>query len=65
MKSTRLKTAVLVAAAVFAVSQVALADLQVGQQATLFESIDENMEPSDMADMIDGKPLVLIVSSCT
>lgn len=41
------------------------ADLSVGDDATLFQSIDENMEPVDMADMIDGKPLVLVVSSAS
>jgi hypothetical protein len=41
------------------------ADLSVGDDATLFQSIDEDMEPVDMADMIDGKPLVLVVSSAS
>jgi len=36
-----------------------------GGGAPLFESVDENLEPINMADMIDGKPLVLAVSSCT
>ena len=35
------------------------------QRASLFDSIDENFNPVSMADMIDGKPLVLAVSSCT
>ena len=33
--------------------------------APLFDSIDENRNPVSMADMIDGRPLVLAVSSCT
>jgi hypothetical protein len=36
-----------------------------GQGAPLFDSIDENFDPVSMADMIDGKPLVLALSSCT
>ena len=50
---------------VFCLAQDASADLQVGQQAALFDSIDENLQPVSMADMIDGKPLVLVVSSCS
>ncbi len=42
-----------------------LADLSVGDDATLFQSINEDMDPVDMADMIDGKPLVLVVSSAS
>ena len=34
-------------------------------EAPLFNSIDENFNPVSMADMIDGKPLVLAVSSCS
>ena len=33
--------------------------------ATLFDSIDENLNPGSMADMINGRPLVLFLSSCT
>jgi hypothetical protein len=36
-----------------------------GPEAPLFDSIDENFNPVSMADLIDGKPLVLAVSSCT
>ena len=43
----------------------AMADLRVGQKAILFDSIDENMKPVSMKDMVDGKPLVLVVSSCS
>jgi len=34
-------------------------------QAPLFDSVDENMNPVSMADMINGRPLVLAVRSCT
>ncbi|MDY7109464.1 MAG: hypothetical protein SYC29_12585 [Planctomycetota bacterium] len=34
-------------------------------QAPLFDSVDENLNPVSMADMIDGRPLVLAVGSCT
>ena len=39
--------------------------LKVGDQAILFKSVDQNMNPVDMADMIKGKPLVLLTGSCT
>jgi hypothetical protein len=34
-------------------------------EAPLFDSVDENSNPVSMADKIDGKPLVLAVSSCS
>ena len=34
-------------------------------EAPFFDSVDENLNPVSMADKIDGKPLVLAVSSCT
>jgi hypothetical protein len=34
-------------------------------EAPLFNSVDENFNPVSMADKIDGRPLVLAVSSCT
>jgi len=43
----------------------ARADLREGQKARLFEGIDEKLQPVDMANLIDGRPLVLIVGSCT
>jgi hypothetical protein len=33
--------------------------------APLFDSIDEHFNPVSMVDMIDGKPLVLALSSCS
>lgn len=41
------------------------ADLREGERARLFSSVDENLEHVDMADMIHGRPLVLIVGSCS
>jgi hypothetical protein len=34
-------------------------------EAPLFDSVDENFNPVSMADLIDGRPLVLAVSSCS
>ena len=55
----------LLMAVIFTVSQGAFAGVQVGGKAQMFVSIDENINPVDMNDYIDAKPLVLIVSSCT
>jgi len=41
------------------------AQLIVGTEAPLFDSVDENFNPVSMADKINGRPLVLAVSSCT
>lgn len=35
------------------------------QMAPLFKTVDENMQPIDMADLIDGRPLVLTVGSAS
>jgi len=43
----------------------ARADLRVGQKAELFRTVDENLQPVDMAELIVGRPLVLIVGSCS
>jgi len=43
----------------------ARADLQEGQKAQLFRTVDENLQPVDMEKLIDGRPLVLIVGSCS
>ncbi|MBW2276909.1 MAG: hypothetical protein JRF63_05415 [Deltaproteobacteria bacterium] len=57
-------TIVLVAAAAIALGgTVALAEI--GGQAQLFDTWDENEELVSMADMIDGKPLVLAVGSAS
>ncbi len=41
------------------------AELDVGDQAILFQTVDENMAAANMADMIVDKPLVLVTGSCT
>ena len=41
------------------------ADLKQGDQALLFASVDENLNPVDMAKMTEGRPLVLVVGSCS
>ncbi len=33
--------------------------------ARLYDSVDENLNPVSMRDLVDGRPLVLVVSSCT
>ncbi len=39
--------------------------LAAGEPAPLFDSVDEHFNPVSMADMIDGRPLVLTVGSCS
>lgn len=34
-------------------------------EAVLFDSVNEQMQPVSMADMIDGRPLVLAVGSAS
>ena len=41
------------------------AQLELRTETPLFDSVDENLNPVSMADKINGKPLVLAVSSCT
>lgn len=43
----------------------AAADVGVGDAAPLFASIDENLQPVDMADLIQERPLVLAVGSAS
>jgi len=43
----------------------ARADVAVGDDAPLFESVDEHMNPVDMADLVVGRPLVLAVGSAS
>jgi len=50
---------------VFLGSSMAMADLKVGQKAILYDSVNEELKPVSMKDLIDGKPLVLVVSSCS
>jgi hypothetical protein len=43
----------------------AAAGAAVGDKAPLFKSVDENMKPVDMREMIRGRPLVLAVGSAS
>lgn len=43
----------------------ASAQVWIGDEAPLYRSIDENLQPVDMADMIDGRPLVIAVGSAS
>ncbi len=43
----------------------AYADVGVGDTAPLFDTFNEDMDPISMADMIDGRPLVLSVGSAS
>lgn len=43
----------------------AVADVGVGDQAPMFASIDENLQPVDMAELILDRPLVLAVGSAS
>ena len=45
--------------------QSAGAYVGVGDDAPMFASLDENMQPVDLADLIDGRPLVLVVGSAS
>ena len=64
MKSLNISLLFLFIAA-FGCAAPAAADLKVGQKAKLFQSVDENLQHVDMADLIDGRPLVLVVGSCS
>jgi hypothetical protein len=50
---------------VFLWTAASSADPAVGDQAVLFNSVDENMEPVDMADLVQDKPLVVVVGSAS
>jgi hypothetical protein len=43
----------------------AYADVGVGDTAPLFDTVNEDMDPVSMAELIDGRPLVLAVGSAT
>ena len=46
---------------------VPLAQTQVlpGEQAPMYRGVDENLNPVDMADFIDGTPLLFLYTSAT
>ena len=64
---TRMKTPSWMPAVVVVAWSLTAADgqLTLGVDAPLFDSVDENLNPVSMADMINGRPLVLAVGSCT
>jgi hypothetical protein len=43
----------------------ASAQVWIGDEAPLYQSTDENLQPVDMADLIDGRPLVIAVGSAS
>lgn len=60
-----LECAVCALVAVGALPATAEAKVRKGDRAPLFKSVDENLKPVDMKDMINGKPLVLVVGSAS
>jgi hypothetical protein len=53
------------AAAALLLGSTALAEVGVGDDAPMFETFNEDMQPIDMADYIDGRPLALCVGSAS
>ena len=49
----------------FGSTGMAAAAVGVGDTAPLFKSIDENKNPVDLANLINGKPLVIAVGSAS
>ena len=47
------------------VANPALSSVRAGDEAPLFVSVDYNMQNIDMADLIDGTPLVYVQTSAT
>ena len=64
-KTKKTMASALVIGAFLLVSGPASAIVGVGDTAPLFQSLDENMQVVDMQDMIQGKPLVLLVGSAS
>ncbi len=62
MRSTPLLIA---AAAALSLAVSATAQVHQGEFAPLFVSVDQNMRRIDMADAIDGRPLVFWATSAT
>ena len=61
----RLMPALIAASAVLGVAVTTNAQFPVETVAELFVSFDENMRRIDMADAIDGRPLVFWATSAT
>lgn len=53
------------AVAALLLGSTALAEVGVGENAPMFQTIDEDMQPIDMADYIDGRPLAMCVGSAS
>ena len=47
------------------VTSMALSAVRPGDPAPLFVSVSENLDQVDMADLIDGTPLVFLYGSAT
>ena len=50
---------------VTALAAPALAQVREGDQAPLFLSVDDKMRTIDMADFVDGTPMVFLYGSAT
>jgi len=64
MVRSKLAGATLILATVMGV-QVAGSQTVVGDQAPMFRGVDQNMHLVDMADYIDGTPLLFLYTSAT
>jgi hypothetical protein len=64
MVRSKLAGATLILATVMGV-QVAGSQTVVGDQAPMFRGVDQNMRLVDMADYIDGTPLLFLYTSAT
>ena len=65
IKSKKSLAGVLTLAAMLFVPGPASAVVGVGDTAPLFQSLNEDMQTVDMHDMIQDKPLVLLVGSAS
>jgi hypothetical protein len=52
-------------AIVLATAQLAGAQVREGDQAPMFQAVDQHMRNIDMADFIDGTPLLFLYTSAT
>jgi len=64
MVRSKLIGATLILAAVM-VAQVVGSQTVVGDQAPMFRGVDQNMRLVDMADFVDGTPLLFLYTSAT
>jgi hypothetical protein len=54
-----------VVACLLAVAQPAGSQVRAGDQAPMFQAVDQHMRNIDMADYIDGTPLLFLYTSAT